>query len=106
MLVVSFSSHGSCALTLVGDTNTTGARMPLKYTCVQPISVGRRSWLRSAEAVLKTRFDPRTETIVPGAIQAASPPPVSVEPLAAAVIWAVVVLEEAAIVTLRVMSLP
>ena len=52
--------------------------MPLKYTSVPPSWVGREVCERSAEAVADERFVPMIDTIVPGAIEAASPPPVSV----------------------------
>ena len=38
MLVVSFTSHGICALIWVGETKNSGAGMPLKYTLVPPVS--------------------------------------------------------------------
>ena len=66
--------------------------MPLKYTCTPPSLLGRVNWVVSAATVRVARSVPSTETIVPGAMEAASPPPASVLPLAVATICATVAL--------------
>src|SRR5687767_13589576 len=80
MLVVSCTSHGIWALIWVGETIYNGARIPLKYTCVPPSSVGSVGCVRSALAEKAERSVPVIATMVPGATFAASPPPVSVVP--------------------------
>src|ERR1017187_5007242 len=83
MLVVSPSSQGTCAFTIVGETSVSGAAIPLRYTWVPPSVVGSAVWVRSADAVWKERLVPVTETMVPGAMEDASPPPVKLDPLVA-----------------------
>ena len=98
MLVVLPSSQGICALMAVGETITSGAAMPLKYTWVPPSEVGKFVLLVSAEAVCNERFVPCTCAMVPGARDAASPPPERLAPLVVPVMPAVVArLQEAGV---------
>src|SRR5215831_20966754 len=106
MLVVSRSSQGIWALTMVGETIISGAAMPLKKTCVPPSLVGSEACVVSAEAVWDERLVPVTDTMVPGAIWDASPAPDRVLPPAVAAICAAVALAAAATVTLTVIALP
>src|ERR1039457_6168824 len=106
MLVVSPSSQGICALIAVGETMTSGAAMPLKYTCVPPRLVGSASWVVSADAVWNERLTPCTWAMVPGAREAASPPPERLAPLVVPVIPAVVAVETGVIVQKIVVAFP
>src|SRR6516164_7171367 len=106
MLVVSPSSQGICALMAVGETITSGAAMPLKYTWVPPSEVGKFVLLVSAEAVWNERLVPCTWAMVPGARDAASPPPERLAPLVVPVIPAVVAVETGVMVQKIVVLLP
>ena len=88
MLVVLVNSQGICALICVGETYVSGAATPLNYTCTPPRVVGKLGCVRSADTVCPERFVPLMLTIVPGPTEAALPPPLSEEPAAVAVIFA------------------
>src|ERR1035441_39825 len=75
MLVVSPTSQGICALIWVGETYSSGDWIPLKYTSVPPSCVGNGLAPGSALTVLAERPVPTMLTRVPGATEAASPPP-------------------------------
>src|SRR5260370_11775775 len=105
-LVVSPSSQGICALTAVGETIISGAGMPLKYTWVRPSVVGKVGLVVSADAVWYERLVPCTWAIVPGASDAASPPPERLAPLVVPVIPAVVAVETGVMVQKIVVLLP
>src|ERR1035438_6152074 len=106
MLVVSPNSQGICALMVVGETITSGAAMPLKYTRETPSLVGSASCVVSAEAVWYERLVPCTWAMVPGARDAASPPPERSAPLVVPVIPAVVAVETGVMVQKIVVALP
>src|ERR1035441_820898 len=106
MLVVSPSSQGTCAFTMVGETSVSGAAIPLRYTWVPPSVAGSAVWVRSADAVWNERLVPITETMVPGATEEASPPPRKLDPLAAELISGVVAVEAGVMVLKNVILLP
>src|SRR5215472_17112497 len=109
MLVVSPSSQGICATILLGETIISGERIPLKYTWLPPRSVGSGLALAGAEAVWNATDNPAVAWIAssePGAIDAASPPPESVDPPVTTEIWTVVAVDAAVSVTEYVVALP
>src|SRR5262249_25894686 len=55
MLVVSATSQGIWAMTVLGETLIRGAMIPLKYTCVPPSSLGSTLASLGAVAVWKVR---------------------------------------------------
>src|ERR1035437_5620540 len=78
-LVVSLTSQGTCAVIWVGETENSGARMPLKYTSVPARWLGNLFGVVSAYAFPVERLVPMIDTTVPAATLAASPPPLRLE---------------------------
>src|ERR1035438_8185921 len=109
MLVVSPTSQGICALIWVGETYSSGDWIPLKYTSVPPSCVGNGLAPGSALTVLAESPVPTMLTKVPGASEAASPPPVrlAVEAVAVsnAAMGVVLVVEVAAATTTEYVTL-